>query len=116
MSIRVKQNYRLPPEEEARRKELYDKGLTDSEIAKELGYVPRIIQQWRMARDLPSNYKREKRYGSKLVRQCEGCIHANLKKNWCNIFTEPGYFWREGNTCWRRREKEVDPLDTKQNH
>lgn len=42
--------------EQRERYEMYLSGATDQEIAEKLGYAPETIQNWRAARNLPSNY------------------------------------------------------------
>lgn len=100
-----KQNYRLPPEEEAKRMELYNRGFTDVEIAKALGHKQSTITSWRNSRNLETNKKRRKKYGPKLVPECEGCKFANKEKNICDALTEPGWFWRNGKKCSFRKEE-----------
>lgn len=46
---------------------LYDKGLTDSEIAEELKIGKSTVYNWRILEDLPSNYKRKSVNSSKLL-------------------------------------------------
>lgn len=49
------------PEVERRRLELYKQGLTDKEMAKQLGDTYIAIGQWRFARNLPNNGKHYQR-------------------------------------------------------
>ena len=57
----------LPEQEEQRRRNLYDAGCSDGQIARELGVTVPAIYQWRKARGLPINrahngYKRIRPY------------------------------------------------------
>jgi len=51
----------LPPEEEARRLELYRQGLTDKEIGVAIGLRPRAVALWRWKRGLPVNRSGDRR-------------------------------------------------------
>jgi hypothetical protein len=43
--------------------------------------------------------KPKKKYGKELVPECKGCFFADEKENVCVILKEPGWFWRNGDTC-----------------
>lgn len=51
----MKNNYRVDPEENARRLNLWRQGYTDAQIGKILGHDTSVITSWRMARGLPPN-------------------------------------------------------------
>ncbi len=84
-------NY-LPPEEEKKRRELYDQGMTDREIA-ERCYVSRgVIYKWRKRRGLPYNSQYDERKRHNLYRQ--GLNDYEIAAR-CGV-TQPAIFqWRE---------------------
>jgi len=55
----------LPTDEETRRLELYNQGLTDDEIALLVGCSPNAVGKWRWRRGLPAHRKAVRRRGKK---------------------------------------------------